>query len=1270
MDVKNKAGELLKQQGESWFESVTGKHTGIETFTFTVDGLLLDGYATELEEGLSQVSAYRVYCAVAAGSNSDALLGKAGRLTLTSRDALGRDIVGVVTCIDQQALLPDGREQWVFDMHSGLIRLSLRQRWRIVHRQSVVEIVENVFRDHGLAVDNRLTLDYPVKPWTAQVGESDLAFVQRLLAHADIWFSSESDEHGEVVVLADSYQGASRAQRAGLTVRAQSGAVRAIQGMESVALDGAFRRVGHADFYRQQQRESLHLSGPAGDVGPGQWLPVEGHGNCLIIHSKTTLALPREHQGNDPQPLRWEAEAIAFNQPFLPPIPAKPDIPLVFPARVESTEPYAQLTGSGLRKARIAFDEQLAAAGEASPPLRQLQPFGGPPTHNGQPTGWDWPLRDGADILLTCLNDDPDQPLILGYAPCTTQPGPVVGENRHQHKLMTPAGHQLALDDKQQAEAITLHTPDGRCLLKLDAQSDSPIVQLACDQGALTMRADRNHDTRVGLNHATYVGESQMTQVGQDARMTTDRGVIHHQAATDITLRAARQARLASGRNLELHSGANTMMRMEGHVRLEARSGMMMRIGGQLHLQADGAIAITGTGGGDLTIHQNGAGFSIKKDGTVRLFGNTVTIKGQQGVMFNGQMHYNLGQGAKADSPVPIQPLALTAIPVLKAPPPGGLCLHHCWKDGAPVPDMPYQIYLPGGEVRRGHLDSDGWAQEEDLPTFLPLSVHFGDEPEELDEEIESVRQQIAAVLEAIIAEKREETARLEKEMADASLLGNGWRYYTAYLSGAWDAATGAVEFVIDVLSFAGRVAHYGSPRRRLQTTLQSAWEASRNAESSESGWRERFLSSYGENEKDALVEALGFDPAAISREDLAMAWEITVLLTTDSDVQSQIMSFVGEYSGAMHGTDWAYVGGAVVFEIILTVVLIAVTGGVGAAARGAGELRHARHLEALSEPVMRLGDLLRRKRLQGTQRSMRGGGNVERVSDLPPAPRMAHGFPRLPAPENLREAVTRLGWVRQRLVRKGYQPKYSDTELRAMAASNRIESERFHVRIMPKRFVDSDGVNRGGALGQSLETQSGRGPKYWSTTFDQIEDADTDPRLLMAKLGLDPVTEPHVMVIIDTQAARSVAPTRTLVPTYEKLGDFASSELPRRFPADQVRQIMTPEFQAEYARHYSAARASGVMTDGADVDGFSRYLRREVANPDQRQLLSKRFEMQKEIGNNDHYLGNGLTRNLVEGVDNEFGAVETFNFQVRDANLKQFGDAIDIIDLMEITPR
>lgn len=647
-----------------------------EKISFTVDGLPLDAYTLELEEGLSLVPGYRLYCAVGRGMDGQALLGKLARLRLTSRDGLFRDVAGEVCSIHQGHYLPDGKQEWVFDLHSGLRRLANQRRYRIVHRRTVVELVEELLADHGLEVEKRLDEDYPVRDWTAQVGETDLDFLQRLLAMAGIWYVTQATDTGETIVLADGQQGALRAVRGELSIRPEIGGVRSLVNNDAVVLDQRLASVrnmpgqirvhqqlspsggnplvsalgepdqatqtlfragiqGSVESQRQArlihegwqtQRYQISVRGPVGDVAPGQWIPLEGEGPCLVIRARATLSLPREHQGNTPQPLHWEAELIPLSRPFRPPWPERPDLPMVFPATIESTEPYAQLDGQGRSQARVAFDQSEQLHGEASPPLRQLQPFGGLPGRDGHNTGWQWPLRDGARVLIACQNEDPDQPLILGYIPTSDQPGPVTSKNRSQYKVLTPAGNVFCLDDMKKAESITLHTPGGHCLLKLDANSESPLIKLACGYGGLVLRAKGNQDIQVGKNSRTVIGESQSTQVGLAIQYVTENGVIHFQAATDTHLRAKGEARIQSGEDTQIRSGKHLGLRAERNVKMIAGKSLMGSIGGSAHLQSDKAINIRGDGTGDITIHQGGGGITIKADGTVRIFGNSVSI--------------------------------------------------------------------------------------------------------------------------------------------------------------------------------------------------------------------------------------------------------------------------------------------------------------------------------------------------------------------------------------------------------------------------------------------------------------------------------------------------------------------------------------------------------------------------------------------------------------------------------------------------------------------
>lgn len=713
-DVKEEIGERLEQAGASLFGNGNEGLGGGE-ITLTVDGLPLEPYALTADSFLSQIGEYRFYCAVAVGVEAGSFLDKPAQWRCTSADGLSRDYAGKVTRIDQGRILPDGQEEWVLTVSSGLATLRQQSRYRIVHRRNVIELAEELLQEYGLTVDNRTHEHYLPMDWTAQVGETDLQFLQRLLAQYGIWFYSSLAEQGEVIVLADDQHGASRADRGELAVTAETGGSRSVAGHATVALrqsrryyrsqpdrsrvhqqvcpseaaaltresqssagmvatQQTFFQSGSGDAHssltqarleqeRQQCRShTILVSGAVGDLQAGQWLPVAGHGPCLITRATLTFSSPRNHQGNSPNGFTWEAELLPLAQPFRPALSAQISLPLVFPARVEAGGPYSHVDGMASRKARIDFDDGDQPLTESSPPLRQLQPHGSLPGKDGQATGWDWPLRNGAEVLLTCLNNDPDKPLILGYAPAASQPGPVSNRNAPENRILTPAGNLLNLNDSKEAQAITLNTPDGQCLLDLNANSESPLVTLACEQGALVMRAGQHQNIDVGKNSQIRIGSDSTTQVLNRSVTHTDSGVIHHQSQTNTHLTATDNTALESGKNLELYSAANSQLRVQGGATITARKGLASQVGGNLHLQATEAIDIGGDGSGDLTLHQGGGGITIKANGTVRLFGNTVTLKGQSGVTFNGDMEHGVPVGVKADSPLPAKPLSITAI--------------------------------------------------------------------------------------------------------------------------------------------------------------------------------------------------------------------------------------------------------------------------------------------------------------------------------------------------------------------------------------------------------------------------------------------------------------------------------------------------------------------------------------------------------------------------------------------------------------------------------
>jgi len=83
--------------------------------------------------------------------------------------------------------------------------LSLRKDNRIFQNKSVIEIIEEVYKDQsqGRFDHGRLKKKYPPREYCVQYGESDLDFVQRLLEHEGIGYFFEHAEDRHTLVLFD-----------------------------------------------------------------------------------------------------------------------------------------------------------------------------------------------------------------------------------------------------------------------------------------------------------------------------------------------------------------------------------------------------------------------------------------------------------------------------------------------------------------------------------------------------------------------------------------------------------------------------------------------------------------------------------------------------------------------------------------------------------------------------------------------------------------------------------------------------------------------------------------------------------------------------------------------------------------------------------------------------------------------------------------------------------------------------------------------------------
>ncbi|MCK1792057.1 type VI secretion system Vgr family protein [Pseudomonas violetae] len=179
---------------------------------------LLDVLAFEGTEALSQPFNYRVeFTCVDGDIGAETMLGQNASFSLYGAPQnlpfLGlsapkvqplRTLHGVITGFKRlSGSVDEARYEITLEPHLAL--LGQGQQFRIYQHQSVPQIVESILRSRhdfeGQDFFFNLVREYPKREQVMQYGESDLAFIDRLLADVGIWYRFTRDERLNIDVV-------------------------------------------------------------------------------------------------------------------------------------------------------------------------------------------------------------------------------------------------------------------------------------------------------------------------------------------------------------------------------------------------------------------------------------------------------------------------------------------------------------------------------------------------------------------------------------------------------------------------------------------------------------------------------------------------------------------------------------------------------------------------------------------------------------------------------------------------------------------------------------------------------------------------------------------------------------------------------------------------------------------------------------------------------------------------------------------------------------
>lgn len=488
-----------------------------------LDAVELDVLSFKGEEWLSQPFKYTVaFTSSTQDIDAAKVLGKDASFQMgSSVGAASRTLHGVITGFKHLSSSRD-EARYEVTLQARLALLSRGKQYRIYQHQSVPEIVENILRSRHQFEGQHFLFDlireYPKREQVMQYGESDLAFISRLLAEVGIWyrFTHNDKLFIDVVEFHDHQQhyqfDVSLPLRplSGLASNGQDGAwalqvshevveqhinVRAYYHRDAAAfLEGD---VDHSRGATTTYGEGYHYGEPytaLGDaIAQDEDLESEsgyfyarlnherflnGQTRCNGVSSSVTLAPGQVVTITDGAPQVFEPgvvmthltveaardrslevtfEAIPYSESicFRPPLPSKPQIAGTVPARVTSTQQNDPYGHIDLEgRYRVNFLFDRDSW-KAGKESVWLR-LARP--YAGDTHGLHLPLICGTEVAVAFEQGDPDRPYIAHALHDSQHPDHVTLRNYKRNVLRTPANNKLRMDDTRGQEHIKLST--------------------------------------------------------------------------------------------------------------------------------------------------------------------------------------------------------------------------------------------------------------------------------------------------------------------------------------------------------------------------------------------------------------------------------------------------------------------------------------------------------------------------------------------------------------------------------------------------------------------------------------------------------------------------------------------------------------------------------------------------------------------------------------------------------------------------------------------
>ena len=350
------------------------------------------------------------------------------------------------------------------------------------------------------------------------------------------------------------------------------------------------------------QQSRWHGNSTVARLAPGRLIQLAGHPYAawnqrfLVVQVRHEVRVPLAGvPASDWVGYRNSFEMIEHNVQFRPArVTPVPRMDGLLNGRIDGAGDgnKAEIDQDGRYRVRMRFDLAGSPDGKGSQWTRLASPFG------GDGDGMHFPLFKNTDVVIGCVNGDPDRPVILGAVPNAVNKSVVTSDNSSQNRLVTRSGMGFEMSVSGQAPA-----------------GAAPAVATPTANAASSNLSNKNEYARIyvedgiagsGIQHSIRLGVKPGASPAEPAAMA-EPGALGYAASTG--------------------KGADPVARTD--MLFDAKAGVFEYTKGQRYLGVAGDLGVKASnelilmagadGTGDLDISSGGA-TRIKANGKIHLF--------------------------------------------------------------------------------------------------------------------------------------------------------------------------------------------------------------------------------------------------------------------------------------------------------------------------------------------------------------------------------------------------------------------------------------------------------------------------------------------------------------------------------------------------------------------------------------------------------------------------------------------------------------------------